>query len=155
MDKKWVERTHVRADGGGGGDEGDAAARGPHEQRGFFRRGEVAVAKCTVAGMRDGPVPATCAGCTCLVRTRPALCGCPAADACGCTHPAGALVWLAVNTHAASRHHHENVHQFRAIIKPGWLPFSTGIDLTDIQVAQPRLPPHPDALMALAVAHSL
>lgn len=80
---------------------------------------------------------------------------CPAADACGCTPPAGALLWLAVNTHAASRHHYENVHQFRAIIKPGWLPFSTGIDLTDIQVAQPRLPPHLDTLMALVVAHSL
>ena len=52
MDKRWCERTHVGADGGGGGDEGHASARGPHEQRGLFRRGEVAVAKCTVAGMQ-------------------------------------------------------------------------------------------------------
>lgn len=46
----------------------------------------------------------------------------------------GALVWLAVNSIAASRHHYEHVDKFRQIIKPGWLPYSTGIDLTDIQV---------------------
>ena len=55
-------------------------------------------------------------------------------------HYAGALVWLAVNSHAASRHHYEQSDAFRQIIKPGWLPFSTGIDLTDIQVRTRKLP---------------
>ena len=51
---------------------------------------------------------------------------------------AGALLWLAVECSAASRHHYEHTAAFRAIIKPGWLPLSTGIDLTDIQWRQYR-----------------
>ena len=41
-----------------------------------------------------------------------------------------------MNGHAASKHHHATVAQFRQIIKPGWLPYSTGIDLTDLQVCE-------------------
>ena len=50
----------------------------------------------------------------------------------------GALVWLVIKGTAVSRHHYEHVEQFRKIIKPGWLPLSTGIDLTDVQWRQYR-----------------
>lgn len=62
----------------------------------------------------------------------------------------GALLWLAYMCIAASRHHYENVEKFRKIIKPGWLPFSTGIDLTDIQWRQYRQ--HAPFIMPLLLA---
>uniref|UniRef100_A0A7S4KMD5 Uncharacterized protein n=1 Tax=Guillardia theta TaxID=55529 RepID=A0A7S4KMD5_GUITH len=45
----------------------------------------------------------------------------------------GALAWLAYSCTLVSREHHTNLQTFRDIISRGWIPFSTGIDLTDSQ----------------------